>query len=463
MADPLTHPPSVDRVLTSEAGRELVAQFGRHNVTQALREQLDTLRKNLNNLPTMESLLTGLNATLEQQASFSLKRVFNLSGTILHTNLGRAILPESALARVADISGNASNLEYDLDDGRRGDRDSHIESLICQLTGAEAATVVNNNAAAVLLTLNTLAIGKEVPVSRGELVEIGGSFRIPEIMERSGCSLVEIGATNRTHLKDYRRAIGPNTALLLKVHTSNYEIRGFTNEVSETEIADLAHDHSLPFVTDLGSGSLLDLSKYGLPKEPTVSNAIENGADVVTFSGDKLLGGPQSGLIIGKKSFIDLIKDNPMKRALRVDKMTIAALFEVLRLYQDPDKIHETLPTLRHLTRPVEDIRMQAEALLQPTALIFDSIADIRIEDTESQIGSGSLPLERLPSKSLRIRPRSNSDSLLREISDAFRQLPMPVVGRIHDGALLFDLRTLDDTPAFLAQLEQLTLPGSTS
>jgi len=223
MADPLTHPPSVDRVLTSETGRELVAQFGRNNVTQALREQLDALRKNLNNLPTMETLLTDLNAALEQQANFSLKRVFNLSGTILHTNLGRAILPQSALARIADISGNASNLEYDLDDGQRGDRDTHIESLICQLTGAEAATVVNNNAAAVLLVLNTLALGKEVPVSRGELVEIGGSFRIPEIMERSGCSLVEIGATNRTHLKDYQSAIGPNTALLLKVHTSNYE------------------------------------------------------------------------------------------------------------------------------------------------------------------------------------------------------------------------------------------------
>jgi L-seryl-tRNA(Ser) seleniumtransferase len=463
MADPLTHPPSVDRVLTSEAGRELVEQFGRKSVTQALREQLDTLRKNLNNLPSMETLLADLKATLEQQASFSLKRLFNLSGTILHTNLGRAILPQSALARVVDIGGSASNLEYDLDDGQRGDRDSHIESLICELTGAEAATVVNNNAAAVLLVLNTLALGKEVPVSRGELVEIGGSFRIPEIMARSGCSLVEIGATNRTHLKDYQSAIGPSTALLLKVHTSNYEIRGFTNEVSETEITNLAHEHNLPFVTDLGSGSLLDLSKYGLPKEPTVGNAIENGADVVTFSGDKLLGGPQSGLIVGKKKYIDLIKDNPMKRALRVDKMTIAALFEVLRLYQDPDHIHETLPTLHHLTRPVDDIKKQAEALLDPIIVMFDSIADISIEDTESQIGSGSLPLELLPSKSLSVRPQSSSDSLLRELSDAFRQLPIPVVGRIHDGALFFDLRTLDDTAGFLAQLEQLNLPGSAS
>lgn len=463
MADPLTHPPSVDRVLTSEAGRELVEQFGRNNVTQALRDQLDLLRKDLNNLPTIETLLSELKTTLAQQASFSLQSVFNLSGTILHTNLGRAILPQSALQRMMDIGGSASNLEFDLDDGQRGDRDSHIESLICQLTGAEAATVVNNNAAAVLLVLNTLALGKEVPVSRGELVEIGGSFRIPEIMARSGCSLVEIGATNRTHLKDYRNAIGAHTGLLMKVHTSNYEIRGFTTEVSEIEIADLAHEFNLPFVTDLGSGSLIDLSKYGLPKEPTVGNAINGGADVVTFSGDKLLGGPQSGLIVGRKKFIDLIKSNPIKRALRVDKLTIAALFEVLRLYQDSDHIHETLPTLRHLTRSVEDIKTQAETLLDSAISIFNAIADVSIEDTESQIGSGSLPLERLNSKSLCIRPQSGGDSFLRMLSNAFRQLPIPVVGRIHDGALLFDLRTLDDTQGFLAQLELLNLPGAPS
>ena len=464
-SDILERPPSVDKVLSSTAVSHLIERYGRSSVTQAIRTVLDGLRQayqtDKNSLPSMDTLIHDLEQRLEEHAGFSLKRILNLSGTVLHTNLGRALLPHEVLNTVVEVASNATNLEYDLDSGKRGDRDTHIESLICDLTGAEAATVVNNNAAAVLLVLNTLGFGKEVPVSRGELVEIGGSFRIPEIMSRSGCTLVEVGATNRTHLKDYRGAIGSNTALLMKVHTSNYEIRGFTNEVSPSEVAKLAHDNNLPFINDLGSGSLIDLTKHGLPDEPTVSSAITAGADVVTFSGDKLLGGPQAGIIVGSRELIQEIKANPMKRALRVDKMTIAALFEILKLYKDPDRLAQHLPTLRFLTRPLEMLNALANDLLGPLSSTLANFAEVSIADVESQIGSGSLPLERLQSKAICISAKS--DSVLRALAASFRALPLPVIGRIHDGTLLFDLRTMEDTAEFIDQLHHLKLPESTS
>jgi L-seryl-tRNA(Ser) seleniumtransferase len=327
------------------------------------------------------------------------------------------------------------------------------------MTGAEAATAVNNNAAAVLLVLNTLGMDRKVPVSRGELVEIGGSFRIPEVMSRSGCELVEIGATNRTHLKDYRNAISDDTALLMKVHTSNYRVEGFTASVSEPELAALAKEHKLPFVIDLGSGNLVDFKAFGLPEEPTVAEALANGADLVTFSGDKLLGGPQAGLIAGRADLVAKIKKNPLKRALRLDKMTLAALAEILKLYRHPAQLTQTLPTLRLLTRDVEHIRRQATSLLAPISRTLEPRYVVSVEDCLSQIGSGSLPVETLPSAAICIAPRTGEDSELRNLADQLRQLPKPVIGRLHKGALWLDLRCLEteQEATFMNQLGALT------
>ncbi|HJP52548.1 MAG TPA: L-seryl-tRNA(Sec) selenium transferase, partial [Pseudomonadales bacterium] len=316
---------------------------------------------------------------------------------------------------------------------------------------------VNNNAAAVMLALNTLADQKEVPVSRGELVEIGGSFRIPEVMQRSGCHLIEVGATNRTHARDYEKAVNENTALLMKVHTSNYEIQGFTESVSDEEVAKIAASHDLPFVTDLGSGTLVDLTRWGLPYEPTVQSTLAAGADLVTFSGDKLLGGPQCGIIVGKSELISKIKNNPMKRALRVDKMTIAALFEVLKLYLDPDSLPRTLPTLRYLTRSFTEIEALAKKLLPELQDSLKSIAQVSLESCESQIGSGSLPASLLPSCALRITPKNPSDSALTELASQFRGLPVPIIGRMQNGSLYFDLRTLSVTEPVSSQLHLIS------
>ncbi|MBT3885940.1 MAG: L-seryl-tRNA(Sec) selenium transferase [Rhodospirillaceae bacterium] len=438
---------------------------GRAPVTEAVRAVIDESRAAIGT--DGEAALAGLEegaltkrigVRLELAAAPSLKPVFNLTGTVLHTNLGRAPLPVEAIAAMTEVAG-AANLEYDLGSGKRGDRDSHLEALLAELTGAEAATVVNNNAAAVLLTLNSLAMRKEVPVSRGELIEIGGAFRIPDIMSRAGAKLVEVGTTNRTHLKDYAEAVGPKTAALMKVHTSNYRVEGFTKSVSGKELSGLARQHDLPLIEDLGSGTLVDLAQFGLPHEPTAAETVAAGVDVVTFSGDKLLGGPQAGLIVGRRDLIERIKKNPMKRALRLDKVTIAALAAVLRLYRDPDRLAQRVPTLRLLARDEADIRAAAERMRGPVAAALGDGFEVSVIACQSQIGSGSQPVERLPSAAIAIQPAGKRKGAgLSRLGNAFQKLPVPVVGRIHDDALLFDLRCLEDEAGFLAQLGGLDL-----
>jgi L-seryl-tRNA(Ser) seleniumtransferase len=349
------------------------------------------------------------------------------------------------------------NLEFDLDGGARGERDNHIERWLIKLTGAEAAAVVNNNAAAVYLVLNTLGLKKEVLVSRGELIEIGGAFRIPDIMSRSGCKLREVGTTNRTHLKDYAEALGPRTGAIMKVHASNYSIQGFTAAVAEPDLAKLARERGVPFIVDLGSGMLVDLQDYGLPHEPTPRETLEHGADIVTFSGDKLLGGPQAGLIVGRKELIQRVKKNPMKRALRVDKMTLAALEAVLQLYSNPARLKEELPTLRALTRPLRDIEEQAERVMGPIASAIGPALGVQVIACASQIGSGSLPVDSLPSAGIAVEHAGKAKgSQAQRIAGAFRALPCPVIGRIKDGAFVMDLRCLEDEAAFVVQLAQL-------
>jgi len=450
--------PGVDALLQGFPG--LVEQWGHRQLTGALRVELDRLRGQIQcgELVATEpaEIVATVQAELEKNNVASLVPVLNLTGTVLHTNLGRASLPVEAVEAMCVAAGSPSNLEFDLASGKRGDRDSHIESLVCELTGAGAATVVNNNAAAVLLVLNTLAMAGEVPVSRGELVEIGGSFRIPEVMQRSGCTLVEVGATNRTHLKDYRAAITQDTALLMKVHTSNYRIEGFTTAVSEAELSVLAGERGLPFVVDLGSGNLVDFPTLGLPPEPTVADAIASGADIVTFSGDKLLGGPQAGVIAGRRDLIEQIKQNPLKRALRLDKMTVAALEAVLRLYRNPDTLVNRLPTLRHLTRSTGDIKVQATKLLAPLQAVLSPDYTAAVAPGFSQIGSGAMPVENIPTACLHLRPVIENDASLRNLVEAFRSLSTPVIGRINNGVLIFDLRCLDDEETLLALLPQL-------
>jgi L-seryl-tRNA(Ser) seleniumtransferase len=450
--------PSVDRVL--QASQDLVSRWGHQRVSEVIRERLGAIRASAKAGQRPDWSISALHSAVAKQLSTDdargIRPVINLTGVVLHTNLGRACLPAVAAEAACKAAMFPNNLEYDLQTGKRGNRDSHVESLICQLTGCEAATVVNNNAAAVVLALSTLAKGLEVPVSRGELVEIGGSFRVPEVMESSGCILVEVGATNRTHLKDYRAAINAKTALLMKVHTSNYRLEGFTQSVDEKNLAALAHEHGLPCMVDLGSGCLVDFTSFGLPAEPQASDYIANGIDLITFSGDKLLGGPQCGIIAGRKSLVERICRNPLKRALRVDSMILAALSEVLKLYRNPDTLTETLPTLRQLTRPAAEIEAQAVRLCAELASHLPPPFRAATAPCLSQIGSGALPVEVIPSFAIAIKSEQGRDSDLRRLATELRKLPRPVVGRIHDGSLLLDLRCLDCESMFLQQLPQL-------
>ena len=441
-------PPSVDRALGWPGMQALVASHGRALVLDCLREALDDWRAG--QLADAPALLLAVQQRIERRLAPSLTPVFNMTGTVLHTNLGRAPLPPEAIAAIAAVAAGASNLEYDLQGAARGDRDSHVEAWICRLTGAEAATVVNNNAAAVLLVLNALAARREVLVSRGELIEIGGSFRLPDIMARAGCKLREVGTTNRTHRRDYAEAIGPRTALLLKAHTSNYQVQGFTSSLDEAQLVEIARARHLPVVVDLGSGSLIDMQALGLPAEPVVREVLAAGVDVVTFSGDKLLGGPQAGIIAGSAELIGKIRRSPLKRALRCDKLTLAALEAVLRLYADPQTLVQRVPTLRLLTRSQEQIRQGAEALLPALQAWAGEDFVVDLCEVHSQIGSGSLPLETLPSAALRLRSRNGNrrsrSRELRQLAERLRGLPYPVIGRIAEDSLLLDCRCVEDT-----------------
>ena len=451
-----TRLPAIDRLLRDPAFSPLLMQYGHSQTVALLRQMLDEAREyiRLNQaLPGWcEAWLMETSRRLSQTQQSALRPVFNLTGTVLHTNLGRAIQAEAAVTAVAQAMRAPVTLEYDLDDAGRGHRDRALADLLCRITGAEDACIVNNNAAAVLLMLAATASGSEVVVSRGELVEIGGAFRIPDVMRQAGCVLHEVGTTNRTHAKDYRQAVNDNTGLLMKVHTSNYSIEGFTKAVDEAELAELGRELNIPVVADLGSGSLVDLSQYGLPKEPMPQEMIAAGVSLVSFSGDKLLGGPQAGIIVGKKSLIARLQSHPLKRALRADKMTLAALEATLRLYLHPEKLAAELPTLRLLTRQADDIRQQAERIR--TALVAHyADFDLRVEPCLSQIGSGSLPVDRLPSAALTLTPRDGRGSQLEALAARWRLLSVPVIGRIYDGRLWLDLRCLEDETRFMEML----------
>jgi L-seryl-tRNA(Ser) seleniumtransferase len=442
--------PSVDRVL--QAASHLIEEHGRTLVLDAVREALAAHRRAGEPAPVAD-IVAGAEKALAALTRKSQRRVFNLTGTVLHTNLGRAPLPEEAIEAAAEAMRSPTTLEYELETGRRGERDDHIAPWLVRLTGAEAALAVNNNAGALVLALNALASGRETLVSRGELIEIGGAFRLPDIMARAGTRLREVGTTNRTHLRDFAAAIGPETALILKVHTSNYAIQGFTAAAPSPRLAELAHAHNLPLVEDLGSGTLVDLARWDLPHEPTVTEALKAGADLVTFSGDKLLGGPQAGLVVGRADLIAALAKNPLKRALRLDKIRLAALEAVLRLYADPDRLAARLPTLRLLARPRGEIVALAQRVLPAVQQAVSGYAAVAWTETKSQIGSGALPVSLLPSAGLALTPLDRAGSAVEALAKRLRALPIPVIGRIEGGSVVLDLRCLDDEAGFTTQI----------
>ncbi len=461
--------PSVDALLNHPDLQAAIAAHGRGLAKRAIQRTLANVRKSLataaGSTVAREQLMRLIAQQVDAETLPGLRRVFNLTGTVIHTNLGRSPLPEAAIDALVNAARHPVTIEYDLGAGDRGERDHITEQLLCELTGAEAATVVNNNAAAVLLVLAALGSGKEVPISRGELIEIGGSFRIPDIMKMAGCQLVEVGTTNRTHLRDYANAINDDTAMLTRIHASNYAIVGFTSSPSEQELGALAKERKLPFYVDLGSGALVPFERYGLPHEQLPQESLRAGATVVSISGDKLLGGPQAGIILGRKDLIEKIRKHPLKRALRCDKLIVGALEATLRIYRDhgdePQKLAQLMPLLWLLNRPADDIRATGERLLDHVQQAFGEHASVTLQASRSQVGSGSLPVDRLDSWSLVITPSARrSGQATAAIAAALRKLPLPVIGRVKDGAIWLDLRALEDDKEFLEQLQQIALPA---
>lgn len=449
--------PAIDRLLRDSAFLALRESHGHTRVVDLLRHMLDEAREAIRDAQALpawcEDWALEASTRLERESQSALRPVINLTGTVLHTNLGRASQAQEAIDAVVQAMRTPVTLEYDLDGAGRGHRDRALADLLCRITGAEDACIVNNNAAAVLLMLAATANGKEVVVSRGELVEIGGAFRIPDVMRQAGCILHEVGTTNRTHASDYQQAVNENTGLLMKVHTSNYSIEGFTKSVDEAELAVIGQTLDIPVVADLGSGSLVDLSQYGLPQEPMPQQLIAAGVSLISFSGDKLLGGPQAGIIVGKKEMIARLQRHPLKRALRADKMTLAALEATLRLYLHPEALAERLPTLRLLTRTQEAIRTQAQRLQARLEAHYGDDFALNVMPCLSQIGSGSLPVDRLPSAALTFTPHDGRGSRLEGLAARWRTLPAPVIGRIYDGRLWLDLRCLEDETRFMEMM----------
>ena len=448
--------PKVDVLLENQDIVTLIENHHRDVVVDVIREEIDKLRnfiKENDDVNLIEekinNLIENIKISTEKVYSYNIKKVINGTGTILHTNLGRAIISKKHADYLSEVVTSYSNLEYNLEEGKRGERYSHFEKLICKITGAEAAMAVNNNAAAVMLVLSSMAAEKEVIVSRGELVEVGGKFRIPDVMKSSNAHLVEIGTTNKTHLEDYEDAISENTGAFLKVHTSNFKILGFTESVSIEELCKLGREKDIPVIEDIGSGVLIDLSKYGLEYEPTVQDSIKAGVDVVSFSGDKLLGGPQAGIIVGKKKYIDKMKKNPLTRAFRIDKFTATILEMIFHEYLNEEDAIKNIPVLSLITKDLKEIEKNANALFNKIENL-ENVADINVEDTFSQIGGGSLPAERIKSKSVTIMPKNISTQSLEAKLRAGKN---PVVGRISEEKLILDMRTvLEDEIDILAQ-----------
>lgn len=448
--------PKVDVLLENQDIVTLIENHHRDVVVDVIREEIDKLRnfiKENDDINLIEekinNLIENIKISTEKVYSYNIKKVINVTGTILHTNLGRAIISKKHADYLSEVVTSYSNLEYNLEEGKRGERYSHFEKLICKITGAEAAMAVNNNAAAVMLVLSSMAAEKEVIVSRGELVEVGGKFRIPDVMKSSNAHLVEIGTTNKTHLEDYEDAISENTGAFLKVHTSNFKILGFTESVSIEELCKLGREKDIPVIEDIGSGVLIDLSEYGLEYEPTVQDSIKAGVDVVSFSGDKLLGGPQAGIIVGKKKYIDKMKKNPLTRAFRIDKFTATILEMIFHEYLNEEDAIKNIPVLSLITKDLKEIEKNANALFNKIENL-ENVADINVEDTFSQIGGGSLPAERIKSKSVTIMPKNISTQSLEAKLRAGKN---PVVGRISEEKLILDMRTvLEDEIDILAQ-----------
>ena len=446
--------PKVDELLRSESLADVLRLYGDHAVTEAVRAELDALRQGIlqqqiTSIPEQNVLCSRISKRAQQASLPSFRHVINGTGILLHTNLGRACLSEKAAKAVYDASKAYSNLEYDLTTGKRGSRYSHVEEILCRLTGAESALVVNNNAAAVLLVLSALTQGGQVPVSRGELVEIGGSFRIPEIMESCGAQLKEVGATNKTHLSDYERAINENTRALMKVHTSNYRIVGFSETPALPDLVELGHRHGLPVIEDLGSGCLVNLEQFGIHGEPTVQDSLKAGVDVVSFSGDKLLGGPQAGIILGKKQYLDILKKHPLNRAMRVDKMTLAALEATLQSYEQGAA--EEIPVIGMLSAKEDALRQKAALLAR---LLTEAGISVDIVPTEGRVGGGSVPNQSLPSYAIAL------DGNVEALEEKLRLGIQPIIGRIHEGQYLLDVRTLfeKDFPIILEALKEAAL-----